>query len=129
MDIPFELKFNEVAELIDTTYDSVIVMQEIRKIDISIDNIEDYRITGDACRSSTGGRAEISSKISLLDSIVNCALDYPGCSPVEWDTINSFAPNCIFDKYKLYLLKLDPYDENPESIDAYVVKYVLKRKT
>ncbi|HWB64740.1 MAG TPA: hypothetical protein VG603_14590 [Chitinophagales bacterium] len=100
------------------------------KVTIFIAAIDDHRVFGIGCSSSTGGNAEIKPQITLNDTASIIGLQYmPGCTAGdEYDTINQNIPKCILDNYVLYLLRLNPYDKPPKSFSGYSVDYLIGKK-
>ncbi len=81
------------------------------------------------CPSSTGGLAIASTIIREDNASDSTILPYmPGCTNgQEWDTVNSYAPYYIYHSYKIYLLKIDPWENKAASKDDYRIKYVIKK--
>ena len=124
IDVPFEASINQKYYLYDTVTN--VGATNYNAIQFVISSIKDDRQTGIGCSSSTGGLAYIYSKINL-----NSGLSYidtlimPGCTNGgEWDTTNVNAPRFVFNNYKLFLLKLDPYNNVLSNMNDYQVKYV-----
>ena len=119
LDIPFEI----------TTKDSFYLTDGTTNIGLRLISIYDDRATGFLCSISTGGQANIAIGISLNNVFLDtCLKSIPGCSNgAEYDTLNPTAPKCLFQPYRIYLLKLNPYDKKEDDISKYSVKYVIKK--
>ncbi len=110
-----------------TIRDTGVLQNSSEPIKIYLTQIEEYRAFGSDCMFSTGGYAAVSANLDLQDTSISlCRLGMPGCTAGdEYDTINLVAPKCIYKEYKIYLLKLNPYDSRPENQDGYSAKYVI----
>ncbi len=110
-----------------TIRDTGVLIDDDKKVQIHLGEIRDYRLFGDDCSFATGGYAAIPLYVQSSDTSLSvCEMGMPGCTAGdEYDTINLVAPKCIYKEYKIYLLKLNPYDSRPESQDGYSVKYVI----
>jgi hypothetical protein len=135
LDIPFEMTSKADCYMLDTFFDSLSNQEITNKVVVSLKSINDLRDNGYVCSVSWGGYAEINVSAKLNDNTaIECINNMPGCTGNnEWDTINTFAPRCAIDIYKLFLLKLEPFtDENinenlPSNLEDYTVKYVFKK--
>jgi len=135
LNIPFEVTTKYDCMLVDSVFDSLSNSNQQNKVHLSLDSIKDFRDYGIECMSSQGGYASITASVFFNDNeFGNYSLNMPGCADDnEWDTINSNAPRCTIDVYKLYLLKLYPITsssingEKPNTISDYRAKYVFKK--
>ncbi len=129
LNVPFEITSEQSGYLIDVFYDSLSNDTIRNRIDIELQSIEDLRETGFGCMTSTGGHARITSLLTFNDTLSQkCNTVMPGCvGNNEWDTINTFAPRCTIDIYKLHLFKLEPHDAISDKLEDYIVKYVFIR--
>lgn len=124
LDIPFDALIDQDYYLFDTI--SINGSNIYNKIRVNVSHVVDHRST--QCSASTGGVAYIYSTIRLNSDTYQDTLNMPGCvGNQQWDTMNVNAPKYRFGQYRIFLLKLDPYDTIPNLQDSYKVKYVLKR--
>jgi hypothetical protein len=126
LNVPFETN----TEADNYLYDTIVNggNKTYNKIKFNLTKVMDNRAFGSDCSSSTGGYALITSKIDLNGVIYLDSLDMPGCTHNdEWDTTNSNIPKFYFDKYTLYLLRLNPYDRPMSNQLDYSVKYVFRK--
>jgi hypothetical protein len=127
INVPFETNTLNTCYLYDTILSGSGNIYN--KIEFKLQKIQDFRAFGSACQNSTGGTSNIYSVVNLNGRTFNDTFHMSGCSNNnEWDTINVNAPHSSFDRYKLYLLKLNPYDRQPTEQTGYSVKYVFKKK-
>lgn len=81
------------------------------------------------CMSSTGGLAKVYTQIyeerpdsTYLTGVIGCTT-----TGQERDTINNNWPCFIRNGYRIFFLKLDPWEKEAASKEDYRIKYVIKR--
>lgn len=133
LDVPFYATLNNTYILKDERLDTASGNIFKTSLFLKCTEIYDNRcFVGEGfsgcCPSSTGGFAKVYTQIyedhpdsTYVGAIIGCT------NGQEWDTTNSNTPHFIRNGYKIFFLKLDPWENKAASKEDYKVKYVIKR--
>ncbi|HLP51417.1 MAG TPA: hypothetical protein VK154_11065 [Chitinophagales bacterium] len=133
LDVPFYASIGSIYVLKDERPDSNGNMVKTSLFVKCTDVIDDRCFLGgsspNCCMSSFGALAKVYTQIyeerpdsTYLTGVIGCTT-----TGQEWDTTNSYSPRFIRDGYRVFFLKLDPWEKEAASKEDYRIKYVIKR--